>query len=140
MNEPTGGLVLLHEEISREIIGAFFDVYNELRPGFLASVYKRAMFIALNERGIACEREKSVTVHFHGTPVGDFRADLLVEKQIIIELKTVDKIHAAHEARVLNYLKATRVHVGFVLNFGPKPSFRRLVSSTSLRGQATDRH
>lgn len=129
MNEPTGRFVLLHEDLSREIIGAFFDVYNDLRPGFLESVYKRAMLIALNERGIACERERSVTVYFRGTPVGDFRADLFVEEHVIVELKTADKIHAAHEAQVLNYLKATRVHVGFVLNFGPKPSFRRLVSS-----------
>lgn len=123
------GAPLLHEDLSREIIGCFFDVYNELGCGFLESVYRRAMSIALYERGIPSEMERRVLVHFREVVFGEFRSDLVIDQKIILEIKTAEKIHEAHEAQVLNYLKATRIPLGFVLNFGPKATFRRLILS-----------
>src|SRR5205823_4201738 len=105
----------------------FYAVYNELGYGFLESVYQRAMFIALQSAGLAVTTELAVPVWFRGHDIGNFRADLLVEAAVLLELKTAQTIDRVHEAQVLNYLRATQFEVGLLLNFGPNPQFRRLL-------------
>jgi GxxExxY protein len=116
------------------IIGAFFTVYNELGYGFIESVYKRALVVELQARGISCEREVMFTVYYKGVDVGDYRADLVVEGKVIVEVKTADKIAPVHEIQVVNYLRAADVPVGLLLNYGPHPVFRRLVLTSDHRG------
>lgn len=128
------GFALMHGELTREIIGAFYDVYNALGYGFVESVYQRALPLALNARGVRSERERPLTVRFMGAVVGDYRADLVVEGKVIVESKVADKIFPVHEMQLLNYLKATGMTVGLVLNFGPRPTFRRLLLSSPQEG------
>lgn len=116
-----------HSELTEQIIGVFYDVYNEMGFGFLESVYRNAMHLALLEKGLIVEPEFAVTVFFRGKNVGNFQADLLVNKSVLVELKTVETILPAHDAQVLNYLRATSLELGLLLNFGPKPQIRRLV-------------
>jgi GxxExxY protein len=124
-----------HRELTQRIIGVFYEVYNELGHGFLESVYENAMAIALREAGLAAFQQAPVTVRFRGEIVGDFRADLLVDAAVIVELKAVSAIDPAHEAQLLNYLRATDIEVGLLLNFGPKPQFRRLAFSNERKGR-----
>jgi GxxExxY protein len=116
-----------HSALTEMIIGTFYDVYNELGHGFLESVYQNSLRLALLEKGIYVEQEVPVQVLFRGKNVGDFRADLVVNGVILLELKTADTIAAAHEAQVINYLRATALELGLILNFGPKPQVRRLL-------------
>jgi GxxExxY protein len=125
--------------LTKEIIGAFYEVYNELGAGFLESVYANAMFIALRQRGLKVERERPISVRFRGNVVGDFRADLLVNDQVICELKAASVLDAAFVAQTLNYLRASDIEVGLVLNFGPKPDFKRLVFKNSRKKTANPR-
>jgi len=118
-----------HEQTTREIIGVFFDVYNELGYGFLESVYREAMTIALQYEGLQVEREFPITVRFRGQVIGNFKADLVVRGSVIVELKAVKSLEPVHEAQILNYLRASVLEVGLLLNFGPKPQVRRLVFS-----------
>lgn len=118
---------LRHGELTREIIRIFYDVYNELGSGFLESVYGNAMATALRENGLPVEQERPIPVRFRGTVVGDFRADLLVDGRGICELKAATAIEPIFEAQLLNYLRATDVEVGLLLNFGLEPKFKRLV-------------
>lgn len=114
-----------HSEVTQGIIGVFFEVYNELGPGFLESVYVEALAIALSQAGLSVEREKILTVRFRGKVVGTFRADLIVSEVVLIEAKACSKLNSVHEAQTLNYLRATSLEVGLLLNFGPQ--FRRLL-------------
>jgi GxxExxY protein len=116
-----------HQEVTEKIIKVFYEVYNELGHGFLESVYEQAMAIALKQTGLAVSQQTPITVHFRGHLVGDFRADLLVQQTVIVELKSARAIESAHEAQLLNYLRATEIEVGLVMNFGPKPEFKRLI-------------
>ncbi len=116
-----------HGALTHEIIGVFYDVYNELGHGFLESVYENAMAIALRQGGLAVEQQVALPVWFRGQPVGDFRADLVVEGAVILELKAGKAIDPLHEAQLLNYLRATTLEVGLLLNFGPKPEVKRLL-------------
>ena len=119
---------LKYAELTEKIIGIYYDVYNEVGPGFLESVYSNCMQIALKEAGLKVEREVPIPVWFHGQDVGQFRADLLVESVILLELKAVQALGPSHEAQVINYLKATELEVCLLLNFGaPRPQFRRVV-------------
>ena len=120
-------LRLAHGHITREVIGAFYDVYNGLGYGYVESVYANAMALALEVRGLHFEREKALTVHYLGQMVGEFRCDLLVEQQVIVEHKTAERIAASHESQTLNYLRASGLSVGLILNFGAKPSKRRIL-------------
>jgi len=130
---------LLHAELSQTIIGVFYDVNNELGQGFLESVYRNSMEIALKEAGLNVEMEVPVPVVFRGKTVGDYRADLLVNGLIIVELKAVRNLDPAHEAQLHHYLRATSVEVGLLFNFGAKPEFKRvyyLNSTQKIRGKA----
>src|SRR5271157_6425830 len=98
---------LKHFGITEGIIGAFYEVYNELGHGFLESVYREALACALASKGLRAEREKTVNVEFRNQVVGVFRTDLLVDSAVIVELKCARTIDKMHEAQLLNYLKAT---------------------------------
>ena len=127
---------LKHSELTEKIIGAFFSVYNELGPGFLESVYQRAMAIALAETDIRSESEVPAEVWFHGQNVGDFRADMVVEGMLLLEFKTARQLDPSHEAQVLHYLRATRFEVALLLNFGPKAQFRRYILENERKRSA----
>ncbi|MCY4579102.1 MAG: GxxExxY protein [Chloroflexi bacterium] len=117
---------LLHGELTRSVIGCAFDVINELGHGFLESVYESAMIIALEEAGISVESQKPIDVSFRGRSIGNFYADLLVEEKVIVELKTASALAPEHSAQVINYLNATGIQVGLLLNFGnPKLEYKR---------------
>ncbi|MCC7389285.1 MAG: GxxExxY protein [Phycisphaerales bacterium] len=123
MNADERGLK--HKELTEKVIGAFYEVYNELGPGFLESVYERSMVIALRAAGLQVAQQVPVPVYFRGELVGEFSADLLVEQSVIVELKAARAVDPIFEAQTLNYLRATPIEVGLLLNFGPKPYFRR---------------
>ena len=123
-------LELLHGALTGQIIGAFFDVYNELGHGFAELVYHRAMLVALAERGVRTETQRILTIQFHGSVVGDYRADLIVDDRVIVECKVATKILQAHETQLLNYLKATGLKIWLILNFGPDATFRRMLLSS----------
>jgi GxxExxY protein len=127
MSPTSQSLALKHGDITDKVIGCFYDVYNELGFGFLESVYRKAMIIALQQAGLSVTPHVKLPVFFRGQPVGDFEADLFVEGLIIVELKAVDALHDSHTAQLLNYLKATTAEVGMLLNFGPKPKFTRFL-------------
>lgn len=118
---------LRHEDLTRRVIGVFYDVYNELGHGFLESVYENALAIALRAAGLRAEQQHALGVWFRGQQVGDFRADLVVNDAVLLELKAARAIEPVHEAQLLNYLRATPIEVGLLLNFGPKPEVKRLL-------------
>jgi GxxExxY protein len=115
------------DPLTEKIIGVFYEVYNELGFGFLESVYREAMRIALGQAGLRVEAEVPVPVSFRGTVVGVFRADLVVNGGVVLELKTAESISKTHEAQVLHYLRASTMEIGLVMNFGPDAKFRRIV-------------
>jgi len=129
---------MLKGEVTRRIIGVYFDVYNELGFGFLESVYQEAMAIALRDAGLGCERERIVTVTFRGHSVGEFRPDLVVGDAVVVELKVARSLAAVHNVQVINYLRATRFEVGLLLNFGPRAEFRRFVFSNDRKARRVD--
>src|ERR671915_99374 len=116
-----------HGEITQKVIGVFYDVYNDLGYGFLESVYQRALGLALNDAGLRVCRPVKISVWFRGTEVGYFEGDMLVENCVLLELKATRALDSSHQAQLLNYLRATDVEVGLLLNFGPKPEFKRLL-------------
>ena len=131
MNADTRGLK--HKELTETIIGVFFEVYNELGHGFLESVYEKAFEVALNSKGLDVRRQIQVPVWFRGHKVGDFVADVLVNRSVLLELKAARTLDSAHEAQLLNYLRATEIEVGLLFNFGIKPEFRRLAFDNSRK-------
>ena len=118
---------LLHADLTERIIQCYYDVYNELGYGFLESVYHEAMVLALREKGMAVESKVEIPVFFRGQRVGVFEADVFVEHLVALEFKAVESLHAAHESQLLNYLKATSIEIGFLMNFGTKPTFKRFL-------------
>ena len=123
----------LHADLTEKIIGVFYDVYKELGYGFLESVYEQAMFIALRDIGLDVKRQVPVPVWFRGHQVGDFQADFVIDGVVIVELKAARNLDTAHEAQLLNYLRATEIELGLLLNFGPKPGIRRLAFSNERK-------
>jgi len=118
---------LLHEKLTHDILSCCFEVSNALGCGYLESVYQNALSIALDERGIGHQKEVPLDVRFHGQVVGQFYADIVVEKSIILELKAVKSLVQEHFAQTLNYLHGTGIEVGFLVNFGkPRLEYRRL--------------
>jgi len=118
--------VIFHQ-LTDSIFAACFEVSNELAPGFLESVYEKALLIALREKGIAAVSQVPIKVTFRGHEVGQFFADILVEDQVIIELKSCQKITGEHVAQTINYLKATGKETALLINFGNrKVEYRRL--------------
>lgn len=118
--------IMKHEELTEKILAACFEVSNELGPGFLESVYEKALLVALQEKGLKAQAQRPLKVVFRGMSVGDFFADIIVDDVILLELKAVKALAPEHLAQVINYLKATNVEVGFLVNFGnPKLEYRR---------------
>ena len=111
----------------------FYEVYNELGHGFLESVYETAFEIALASNGLSALGQIEVPVWFRGKKIGDFSADMLVDKCVLLELKAGRALDRAHEAQLLNYLRATQIEVGMLFNFGLKPEFKRMVFDNSRK-------
>ncbi len=109
-----------HHELTGRIIGAAYEVYRELGPGFLEKVYEAALVRELQTDGVSAVPQAEIEVQYKGQVVGLFYADILVDGKVICEIKAAESLASAHEAQVLNYLKATGVKVGLLLNFGPK--------------------
>lgn len=118
---------LLHKKVTDRVLAAFFQVHAELGPGYLESVYIRAMEIALAQDGVRVEREIPVSVYFRGEEVGHFRADMLVETVVLLEFKAGARLDPTAEAQLVNYLRSTRLEVGLILHFGPAASFKRRI-------------
>jgi GxxExxY protein len=118
---------VLNESVSGELIGSFFSVYKDLGFGFLEGPYKHAMVVELSARGLVAEREVPFDIVYRGVNVGTYRCDILVNGSIIAEVKAAQALTEADERQLLNYLKASRIEVGFLFLFGPKPLFRRLI-------------
>ncbi len=113
-------------DLTGQIIGACFEVANELGHGFLEGVYESALVVALRDRGVRAERQVPLKVHFRGVIVGEFFADMVVEGQILVELKSVDCLVPEHQAQLINYLTATGYDIGLLVNFGkPKLEYKR---------------
>ena len=127
-----------YKEITDIILRSFYEVYNELGNGFLESVYENALHIVLTGYGLYVERQKGINVFFRGKIIGDFKADLIVNEKVIIELKAVRALDPAHEAQLINYLKATNIEVGLLLNFGRKPEFKRFVYDNKRKNISDD--
>ena len=119
----------LHKDLTDKIIACFYQVYNDLGYGFLERVYQNALYFALVDEGLDCETEKSIKVYHNKRVVGDYRADILVENSVLLELKANEELSSANEKQLINYLKATEIEVGLLLNFGKKPQFKRKVFS-----------
>jgi GxxExxY protein len=130
---------LKHGELTDKIIGTFYEVYNELGFGFLESVYEEAMLMALESKGFKVEQQVPIPVWFRGKKIGSFEADLIINELVIIELKAVTVIDNAHIAQLLNYLRATEIEVGLVLNFGHKAEFRRKAFDNNRKKRITTR-
>ena len=116
MTEPTGHIVF--GDLSYAIMAAAFEVQNTLGSGFLEKVYENALAEELRRRGIKVESQKEIKVVYKGVPVGLYYADLLVNDEVLIELKSAEFLNKAHEAQTLNYLKATGKRLALLINFG----------------------
>ncbi len=121
---------MLYEETTGKILGCAFEIAKELGAGFLESVYEKAMMVAMEEKGLAGREQHPIRVMFRGRCVGDFIADILVEDRVMVELKAVKALVPEHDAQVINYLNATGIEVGLLINFGnPKLEYRRFTRS-----------
>lgn len=130
---------LKYRHITEAVIGSAFEVINELGAGFLESVYEKALIVALHQKGLSAVAQCPIRVLFRGQSVGDFYADLLVEGTVLVELKAVKAIIPEHQAQVINYLNATGIEVGLLINFGnPSLDFKRLTRKRRLDTDARD--
>jgi GxxExxY protein len=117
---------LKHGELTDKIIGVFYEVYNELGYGFLEAVYENSMIVALRQAELTVEQQVAIPVRFRGELVGSYYADMMVNRTVLLELKSARTLEKSHEAQLLHYLRATHIEVGLLLNFGVHPQFRRL--------------
>ena len=121
------GADFLEKELTERILGASFKVSNTLGSGFLEKVYENALTIELRRINLSVEQQKRLQIHYDSVIVGEYQADLLVEGRVLLEIKATRQLDPVHEAQILNYLKATYIEVGLLLNFGPEPSIKRKV-------------
>jgi len=124
-----------YQDITERIIKAFYNVYNSMGYGFLERVYENAMMIELKSLDLQCEKQKQIKVYYKDENVGEYFADIIVEGKVIIELKAAETIIEEHEHQLLNYLKATEIEVGLLLNFGKKPQFKRQIYENTYKDQ-----
>lgn len=122
-----------HSDITNIILKAYFNVYNKLGFGFLEKVYENSMMIEMKNLGLSCNRQIPIKVYYDEKTVGDYYADIIVENVIIIELKAAETLCEEHEIQLVNYLKATDVEVGLLLNFGKKAEFKRKVLTSEYK-------
>ena len=124
---------LIEEELTGKILKAFYTVFNELGFGFLEKVYENALLLELRNRGLNTERQVPLKVYYNANPVGEYFADIIVNNSVIIELKAAEMLAVEHELQLINYLKATEIEVGLLLNFGKKPTFKRKIFTNDLK-------
>jgi GxxExxY protein len=127
---------LLEENLTRSIIGGFFEVYNALGYGFLEHIYVKALELELRERGHRVGREVQVRVHYKDVEIGVHRMDMIIDERVVVETKATHELHRSATRQVYNYLKATNLEVGLLLHFGPEPGFFRV---TRLNPRSPDR-
>lgn len=120
---------LIHKDITDRILKAFYNVYNTLGFGFLEKIYENALMMELISMGLFCERQKPIKVFYKGSVVGEYFADIIVNNCVILELKAAETLMEEHGFQLLNYLKATEIEVGLLLNFGKKAQFKRKIFS-----------
>ena len=118
---------MIHENLTAEIISAFYEVHRILGFGFLEQVYQNALYKELIRRGLKCECQKELNVYYKNEIVGTYRPDIIVEDKVILELKAVSKLRLEHEWQLVNYLKGTGLKVGLLLNFGLSAEMKRKV-------------
>lgn len=117
----------LHKNITDQIIKCFYEVYNQLGYGFLEKVYEHAMMIELAKNKLQAKNQQPIKVYYKNELVGDYFADIIVQDCIILELKAAEAVVEEHECQLINYLKATNIEIGLLLNFGKKPELRRKI-------------
>jgi GxxExxY protein len=122
-----------HQELTEKIIKLFYKVYNKLGYGFLEKVYENAMMIELKKENIPASAQAPIKVIYDDEVIGDYYADILVDNKVIVELKAVRNLSGENEAQLLNYLKATGIEVGLLLNFGVRPELKRRVFDNSRK-------
>ncbi|MGB0768605.1 MAG: GxxExxY protein [Phycisphaeraceae bacterium] len=127
------------QELTRQIIGCAYAVYNELGSGFLESVYQRSLLIELQKLGLSAQVESPVKVYYDEQIVGEFRADLIVRGRVIVELKAIEALTKAHEVQVVNYLRATSIEIGLLLNFGQTEVQVRRLTKTPPQQRSENR-
>lgn len=119
--------MLLHQALTDDILELFYEVYNELGFGFIEKVYQNALFLELQSRGYKVVAQQRCAVYYKSRVVGEFFSDIVVNDVVILELKAVESIHPDHVRQLMNYLRATPIEVGLLLNFGKDPEFVRKV-------------
>lgn len=125
-----------HNQVTKDIIKAFYNVYNTLGFGFLERVYENALMIELNELGYSVKPQQNIKVLYKGIIVGEYFADLVVEDVVIVELKAVECLAKEHETQLVNYLKATQFELGLLLNFGKKAEIKRKIFTINRKKQS----
>lgn len=120
-----------HQELTQKIIKAAQNVHNELGYGFLEKVYHNAMVLELRKMGLEVVSEKPITVYYDSQVVGEYIADIVVADKVILEIKAVQAVNTVHEAQLVNYLKATNIDVGLLLNFGESSEVKRKIFETA---------
>lgn len=113
--------------MTRKIIKGYYEVYNELGSGFLESVYENALLLVLTDYGLRVRNQYPIDVYLKDRKVGEFKADLIIEDKILVELKAVTMLLPVHKAQLINYLKATKIEIGLLMNFGDEPEFKRYI-------------
>jgi len=123
----------LHSDLTKLILKAFYNVYNKLGFGFLEKVYENSMLIELRKLGLQAEKQQPINVFYDNQLVGEYFADIVVNNCVIIELKALENLCEAHEAQLVNYLKATEIEVGVLLNFGKEPQLKRRILTNDFK-------
>ena len=123
----------LHSEITEKIIGAFYEVYNKLGYGFLEKVYENALLIEFRKRRLVCSPQLPIKVFYDNLQVGYYLADIVVDDKVIVEIKAAESLSEEHEAQLTNYLRASNIEVGMLLNFGKKAAYKRKVFSSQYK-------
>jgi GxxExxY protein len=123
-----------HSNITEKIIGAFYKVYNQLGHGFSEKVYENAFVFELKREALEVVQQAAIKVFYEDILIGEFFADLLVNQVVMIEIKAVQQLSVEHEAQLMNYLKATNVEIGLLLNFGPKAQYKRKIFDNDRKG------
>jgi GxxExxY protein len=123
-----------HSELSDKVIKVFYEVHNELGYGFSEKIYLKAFKIALQAIGLKVDDQAPINVYFRGQLISELYADLVVNDLIMLELKSASQIIDEHEAQLLNYLKSTKIEVGYVMNFGKSATFKRKVFDNDRKG------
>ncbi|MCF8247640.1 MAG: GxxExxY protein [Saprospiraceae bacterium] len=123
----------LHQALTEQIIRAFYTVYNKLGFGFQEKIYENSMVIEMDKMELMCFQQFAITAFYDKIVVGNYFADIAVEETVIVEIKAVEELTKAHEAQLLNYLKATNYEVGLLLNFGPTPKVIRKIFENRLK-------